>query len=374
MYQQFSMLIVVIMSICQPFVVIAGDTIKIGAIYSTTGEAQVTSVEHLMATRLAIKEINKKGGLLGKTVELLEFDNQSTGLGSRDAARKAVSAKVSAVLGPSWSSHALAIAPVLQKNGIPMITPLATNPKVTEVGDYIFRTCFTDNFQAAIITKFLHEEMNAKRILVLVNTGYVYSIDLAKMVVEGFEQYGGKTIRVEKYSEELTDYRQLLTKLPDLNFDAVFIPGYTRDSAQLIKTAVELGMQSTFVGGDGWSHELFDYGGEAINGSFYITHWAISLPGEKNKVFVAKMKQMYGDKAINAGMALAYDSANILAAAISRVQSEEPEKIRDALSQTKDFPGLTGKISFDKSGNPVKQGVINRLENGSSTVFLVIEP
>lgn len=358
----------------QPFCTIAGDSIKIGAIFSKTGEAKVTSIEHLVATRIAIEEINTKGGVLGKQLELLEFDNKSTGLGSRDAAQRAVSSGVRAVLGPSWSSHALATAPVLQKSGIPMITPLATNPKVTEIGNYIFRTCFTDAFQATILANFLHEEVKAQRVLVLINTGYIYSMDLAKMVIEAFESYGEKTVRTENYSENLTDYHQLLRNVSTLEYDAVFIPGYTRDSAQLIKTAVELGIQSTFVGGDGWSHELFDYGGDAINGTFYITHWSISLPGENNKAFVMKMNERYPDKAINAGMALAYDSAYILADAITRAQSDDPAKIREALSRTKDFLGLTGKISFDTTGNPVKQGVINRLENGSSSVFKVITP
>lgn len=357
----------------------AAESIRLAAIFSKTGEAQVTSVEHLMATRFAVEEINNRGGLLGKPIDLLEFDNQSTALGSRNAAREAVAAQVQAVVGPSWSSHALAIAPVLQQAGIPMITPLATNPKVTKVGDAIFRACFTDEFQAKLLAKFLHEDIKAERLLVLVNTGYVYSIELAAMVIEALGQYGDKEVRQQEYSEEITEYRQLLQGLGDLSYDAVFIPGYTRDSALLVKTAVELGMRSAFVGGDGWSLEVFNYGGAAMNGSFYLTHWASSLPGEQNRAFVDKMSKWYaakGDagKAVNAGMALAYDSVYLLADAIGRAQSHDPSAIRKALAETKDFAGLTGSISFDAYRNPVKPAVINRLQDGGSTVFKVITP
>lgn len=208
------LLVLIALSLFDSSLSTAAESIRIAAIFLKTGETKMTSVEHLMATRLNVEEINIRE-VFGKPIDLLEFDSQSTALGSRNAAREAVAAQVHAVVGPSWSSPALAVAPVLQQAGIPMTTPLATNPKVTKVGDAIFRACFTGEFQAKLLAKFLHEDIKAERLLVLVNinTGYISSIELAAMVIEAFGQYGDKEVRRQEYSEEFTEYRQVLQGL-----------------------------------------------------------------------------------------------------------------------------------------------------------------
>jgi len=353
----------------------ADDTIKIGAIFSISGEASSISDEHLFITRFAVKEINEQGGVLGKKLELIEFDNKSSALGSREAARKALKQKVVAVIGPSWSSHALVMADVLQTGGIPMITPTATNPKVTQVGEYIFRACFIDSYQGRILAEYSHFDLGAKNLAILTNTGYVYSIDLASSFRKTLEKLGSKVVTELDYSEDLTDYENLVEKLNQFPFDAVFIPGYARDSAQIINKIRSNGVSVPILGGDGWSHLMYNYAlDNSLENCFYLTHWHKDLKGSKNKIFLKKIIQFYDLEKVNAGMALSYDSLYLLADAITRSGIADPDHIKDALAETKNFEGVTGKIIFNQERNPIKPAVILRFTEKDSALLKLYHP
>ena len=350
----------------------AEETIRIGAIYSLSGEAKNISDEHLIATRFAVREINKNGGVLGRQLELIEVDNESSGIGSRNAAQFLVRQKVVAVVGPSWSSHALSVAPVLQKAAIPMLSPTATNPRVTLVGNYIFRICFIDSFQGEMLAKFAYTDKGLKRAVLLVNSGHVYSTDLADVIEKSYEQLGGKVLRSIDYVEDVSNYREILQSLKDIKYDMIFIPGYARDAAHIIKTAEELGIETVFIGGDGWSHLMYKYGGSSLNGNFYLTHWNKSVPDKLSQDFVKKISTLFRPSQINAGMALAYDTIYLLADAITRVNSIEPAAIRDALANTRKFTGVTGNVQFDKDRNPIKPAVVLEFMNGDAIVVKTI--
>ena len=175
------------------------EQVKIALIFAVTGEAAVEGLDYCLAIYLAVEEINSKGGILGKPLEVVEFDNKSTALGSRQAALKAVESKVTAVIGAIWSSHSLAIAPVLQKAGIPMITPLSTNPKITKIGDYIFRVCFTDQLQGKAMAKFARQDLEVQTAVVLKNVNSDYSIGLAKSFQEATLKKGLKKLWEARY-------------------------------------------------------------------------------------------------------------------------------------------------------------------------------
>lgn len=352
----------------------SAETIKIGTIYSKTGEAKFVSMDHLTMTRFAVDEINRKGGILGKQIELLEYNNDSTGLGSRDAARRAVQDNVVAVLGPSWSSHALGSGPVLQKAGIPMIAPTATNPKVTQIGDYIFRGCFIDSYQGKMLAKFAREDLQARRVVILVNAGYVYSTYLAEVFQASFEELGGTIVTSLDYVENATDFKEMLQSLQSLSYDMVFLPGYARDSAHIIKTAVEMGIGVTFLGSDSWNHKMFDYAGSALEGNYYMTHWDKSLDSEQNRIFVKKITNIFEPNRVNAGVAQAYDVVYLLADAIARAGSTEPAAIRAALAATTDFVGVTGKIAYDENRNPQKAAVVKQFKGGTTVVVKTLYP
>ncbi len=354
--------------------VFAQVPIKVAAIFSMSGEAVAISIEHLATARFAVEEINAGGGVLGRPVKLIELDNQSTALGSRKAAMEAVKLGVSAVVGGSWSTHAVGMAQVLQHAGIPTISPTATNPKVTEIGDYVFRACFIDSFQGKMLARFVHEDLKVKQVAVLTNVDQVYAIDLSRQFIDGLKRFGIQVSAELDYVESLTHYTDLVAMLSTYEFDAVMLPGYTRDSAHIIKTARAMGVNKVFVGGDGWSHLMLNYADKELDNCYYLTHWHRELQDDKSIAFMEKIVQRFDRSKVNAGMALSYDAVYLLADAIQRANSTEPEEIREAMARTTDFIGVTGRISYDENRNPLKPAVILKFENGMSKVVKQIFP
>lgn len=362
--------VILMASVCQ-----SAETVKIAAIGAKTGDAATSYASLFPAIRLAAEELNKQGGLLGKQIEVLELDNKSTSLGSKIAAQKAVEAGVAAVIGAYWSSHSLAMAPVLQAAQIPMISPLSTNPKVTLVGDYIFRVCFIDPFQGAVLANFALQDLNAKTAVVLTQAGNAYSMGLAQNFKKGFQKSEGKILWEESYSKGATNFKQIVEKTGSLNPDVVFLPGYPRESGFIIKQARKSGVSAIFLGGDGWGLPMYEYGGEAIHRNYYCVHWHEDSPSEKNQKLIQAYKIRYGeDTIVTVGVPLSYDAMLVFADAVRRADSLVPAQIRDALSATTNFQGVTGHISFDQNGDPVKSAVILKFDKETLTYVKTIEP
>ncbi|HCY84004.1 MAG TPA: ethanolamine utilization protein EutJ [Desulfobacteraceae bacterium] len=347
----------------------AAKPVKVAAIYAMSGEAVAISFDHLLAVRIALEEINAAGGVLGRPIKLIELDNQSTALGSRKAAIEAVNMEVAAVVGGPWSSHAISMAKVLQPAKIPMISPIATNPKVTRIGEYIFRTCFIDAYQGQMLAQFAYEDLDATTVAVLTNVDQVYAIDLSEEFIKKFSALGGRVSARIDYIENLTHYGDLITELSQHEFDAVILPGYTRDSAQIIKAARKMGISTPVIGGDGWSPLMRNYAREELENCYYLTHWHKDLKNDKSVAFTQKAMEKLGQKSVMSGMALAYDSMYLLADAMRRAGTTEAKKLRDALANTRDFTGVTGRIVYDRHRNPVKPAVILKFENGDFTLF-----
>jgi branched-chain amino acid transport system substrate-binding protein len=219
---------------------IAAEPIKIAAIVAQTGIAVKHNAPHVQMVELSIKEIYSQGGLLGRPVKLIILDNKSSPIGSSIAARKAVQLQVPAVIGAAWSSHSLQIAPILQQAKIPMITGSSTNPKVTRIGNYIFRTCFIDYFQAQAMAQFAYIEFGARTAIVLEIINEEFSLTLAELFSISCQQYGGKVILKDSYASDAVDFDNLLKKVKTLNADVVNVPGYARDSGLLIKQGASI--------------------------------------------------------------------------------------------------------------------------------------
>ena len=347
------------------------ESIKIALIFAKTGIAGSANLHHFQGARFAVNEINQQGGLLGKKVELLEFDNCSSPIQSKLAAKKAVKAGVVAVIGASWSSHSLALTPVLQKSGIPMISPDSTNPKVTREGDYIFRACFIDPFQGEALAKFATREFQAKTAVIAVKITSAYSLGLAEMFRKHFEQMNGKVLAELEYKQKQTDFEEILVQARKLSPDILFVPGHD-ESGLIVKQAQEMGIKSIMLGGDGWAYRQFYVnGGQELKQGFYTTHWSRDLDTPETRDFVERYQRIYE---INDFATITYDAVMLLADAIRRAGSEDRIKIRDALSKTRNFRGVTGDITFDKNGDPVKPAVIMKIENGKATYFKTISP
>jgi len=337
--------------------IMAAD-LKIGVVSPITGATATFGQENANGIKLAYEKF-KKGK--GPQFDLIIEDDKSEAIESTNATRKLISVdKVSVMIGAPTSSLALASAPIVQEAKIPFITPTATNVKVTQVGDYITRACFTDDFQGVVMAKFAMNTLKKKKRLILIENTSDYSKGLAKSFAEEFKRLGGTLASTEEltYAAKDTDFQSLLRKVRRANPDFVFVPGYYVEVGHLLKQARALGINVPFLGGDGWdSPKLFEIAGEAVKGSYISNHFA---PDDKSPVvqaFVKEYEKTYGVKP-GSFAALGYDSLGIVVDAIKRAKSTKPSDIRDALVATKNYQGITGSISFDKDRNPTKSAVV----------------
>ncbi len=227
MFKKILMAVILVVFI-NPLAGLCAEPVKVGAIFAITGKASVANLLALQGTKLAVDEINARGGVLNRKIELVEIDNMSTAIGSKLAAVKAVKANVIAVIGPSFSSHAIPTAKVLQKARIPMITPIATNPVVTQIGDFIFRACYTDEFQGRIMAEYARHDLKAKKAAVLINTDNKYSIFLSKTFISHFKGSGGKIDCVLHYLPNVTNFNSLINQLKDCSMNVIFFLFFQR--------------------------------------------------------------------------------------------------------------------------------------------------
>ena len=373
--QHFISCLILLLPLLLPLMSHATETIKVAAIFARSGEAATGNAMIFNGLSFALAEINKKGGLLGKTVELIEIDNQSTALGSKAAAEKAVKEGVRAVIGGARSSHAMAMASVLQAAQIPMISPSATLPELTATGDYIFRTCFIDDFQGEIMATFAFRDQKAETAVVLTNTGNKYSIGLARVFIEQYRKAGGEILMEGEYLEDVSDIPALLAKVQVLAPKVVFVPGYSKDTGLIMKTAKELGIKLQYIGGDGWSEDLlYQYAGDAAEGSYTCSNWNKANSDPLSRWFVETFEKSYG-RITSFTIPLAYDAFSLLADAITRANSLDAPKIRDALAATRGFKGVTGDITFDENRNPLnKTAVILKYEKDATVYFKTFQP
>ncbi|HEY4414189.1 MAG TPA: ABC transporter substrate-binding protein [Verrucomicrobiae bacterium] len=346
-------------------------TIKVGEFASLTGSEATFGQQSHNGTQLAVDEINAAGGVLGKKIDLITEDDQSQAGQPATVVRKLISSDgVVAILGEVASSRSLEAAPICQQNKIPMISPASTNPKVTEVGDYIFRVCFIDPYQGTVMANFAQKKLNLHNVAVLKDVKSDYSLGLAKFFIDSFTKMGGKIIAEQSYSSGDKDFNAQLTAIKALNPDGIFVPGYYTEAGSIASQARALGISVPLFGGDGWeSSSLVPIGGAALEGDFFSTHYS---PEENSPVvqdFVKKFKAKYDEMPDCMG-ALGYDSAMILADAIKRAGSTDPAKVRDAIAATKNFPGVTGQITIDADRNASKSAVILTITNG---VFKYVE-
>ncbi len=353
------------------------EPIKIAAIFAETGEAVQSSAGvqyELLGARQAVDDLNREGGLLGRRIQLLEYDNRSTALGSREAASQAVKDGVIAVIGSSWSSLSLAMAPVFQAAHIPMITPISTNPEVTLVGDYIFRACFIDPFQGQVMAEYARKDLHARSAVVLTNTGESYCMGLARYFISHFTRSGGEILWEGDYLSTSTDFTAQLHKAKGLTPDVIFVPGMTRDSSYIIKQARNMGMKTVFLGGDGWDVDMYTYAGNTIEGNYFCAHWHPRSTRERSRRFLKEAREAFSPD-INSAFVLSHDAVMLLAEAVRRAGSLEPARVRDALAATRNFQGITGDITFDKDRNPMgKEAVILKFHNGSVVYVKTIKP
>lgn len=353
---------------------IAQDQIKIGVYASLTGGQASYGISQNNAIQLGAEEINAAGGVLGKQIKLVVDDDRSTPGESATIVRKLISSdKVVAILGEFASSRSLEGGPICQENKIPMISPGSTNPKVTEIGDYIFRTCFMDSFQGTVMAKFALAK-GFKKAAVLTDEKQAYSKGLAQYFTEVFTKNGGQIIKEQSYSSGDKDFRAQLTSLKSAKPDVIFLPGYYNEVALIAKQARQFGLKVPFMGGDGWEgNSLLPVAGNSLDGCFFSSHFSADNQDPIIQGFIKKYQAKYG-AVPDCQAALGYDTVHILAEAIKRAGSTDSAAIRDAIAATKDFPGVTGKITIDAGRNASKPAVVQTVGEGKFKFVENVEP
>ena len=354
----------------------AEATIKIGEFASLTGKEAAFGQSSHKGTQLATEAINAAGGLLGKKVDLVYEDDRSTPGESATIAKKLITRdKVIAILGEVASGRSLEAAPIAQANKIPMISPSSTNPKVTETGDYIFRVCFTDPFQGKLLAEFAKRTLKVQKVAIFSDVSAPYSMGLAQYFREPFVANAGQIVAEQKYTGGDKDFKAQLTAIRAASPDAIFVPGYYTDAGLIVAQARQLGITVPLFGGDGWeAPELIQIAGNALEGTYYSTHFSAENDDAKVQKFVADFRAKYSGETPDAMAALGYDSAMVLAEAIKRTGTTDEPKLRDAIAATKDYEGVTGKTTLDAQRNATKSAVIMTVKDGKFKYVETIAP
>jgi branched-chain amino acid transport system substrate-binding protein len=354
----------------------SASEIVIGEYGSLTGTTATFGQSTHNGIMLAVDEQNAAGGLFDKKkIRVITEDDQSKPEEAATAATKLINQdRVVALLGEVASSRSLAAAPIAQAAKVPMISPSSTNAKVTQVGDYIFRVCFVDEFQGLVMAKFAANSLKLKKAAILYDVKNDYSVGLSKVFAEEFAKLGGTIVGQQSYSEGDSDFRAQLTQLKSLAPETIYVPGYYTEVGTIARQARDLGMKVPLLGGDGWdSPKLTEIGGDAVNGSYFSNHYSVDDPSPRIQKFVADYKKKYG--IVPDGLAaMGYDAAKVLFDAMGRAGSADAAKVRDALAATKDYQAVTGNITIDKDRNAVKPAVVLKIANGKFEYVETIKP
>lgn len=357
------------------------DVIKIGGNFELTGSWAEYGKKEENGVKLAIKEVNAKGGVLGKQIEYASEDNKSDAAQSAAVTTKLITqAKVTGIIGPATTGNTLATIPIVTDNKVPLITPSGTNTAVTVGNDgtlnnWLFRTCYIDSFQGEAAADFAEDILQAKTAALVIDQKGDYAKGLAQSFKDTFEKAGNKVVISEKYvAGEETDFSSILTNIKTLNPEVVFVPGYYTEVGMIVKQARALKINVPILGGDGWgTGPVVDIAGkEAMNNTYYIDLVAADDPTFVS--FAADYKKEY-DQDADSFAALGYDAANMMITAIEKAGNTDTEKVRAALETLSGFKGISGDITVDPAThNPKKKATILKFVDGKKIFVTKVVP
>jgi branched-chain amino acid transport system substrate-binding protein len=349
--------------------------IVVGHFGSMTGNTAHFGQDTDKAIRLAVDEKNAAGGLLGRQIRVVTLDDRGDSAEAANAVSRLIDVeKVVALIGEVASSLSLAGGRVAQRRKVPMVSPSSTNPKVTQVGDYIFRVCFLDPFQGKVMADFARDTLKFDRVAIFKDVKNDYSIGLADAFRTAFTARGGQIVSEQSFSAGDTDFSAQLTTIKGANVQGIYVPGYYAEVGAIARTAQRLGLKLPLMGGDGWdAPDLFKIGGDALDGSFFSNHFAPDAATAKAQKFVSDFKAKYGQEPTGLG-ALGYDAAIVLFDAIQRAGKTDAEAVRNALAETKNFEAVSGTISINKDRDAEKSAVILAIEGGRATYRATVKP
>lgn len=351
------------------------NEIVIGEYDSLTGSDATFGLSSNKGVRLALDEVNAAGGIKGKKIRLVTLDDQGKNEEAAAATTRLITQnQVVAIIGGVASGRSKAAAPIAQSKKIPFVSPASTNPDVTKIGDYIFRICFIDPFQGLVMAKFATENLKLKKAAILRDVKNDYSVGLADVFAEEFKKRGGEIVADLSYQAGDIDFKAQLTQIRSKNPESIYIPGYYTEVGLIAQQARQLGIKVPLMGGDGWdSDKLAEIGKDAINGNYYSNHYTTESSDPAVTEFIKKFKATYNETP-DALAALGYDAAKILVAAIERARDLSGPAIRDELAKTKDFVGVTGKISMNENRDAIKSAVVIQVDGTNRKFVTTITP
>ncbi len=376
----------------------ANDELVVGEYGSMTGNDADFGNSTKRGVELAMDDLAsgpQKGKIGGLAIRVEADDDQGRPEEAATVVQKLINQdRVFAVIGEVASSRSLAAAPICQQNGIPMISPSSTNIKVTQVGDYIFRMCFIDDFQGQVMAKFTAQTLGFKNVAILKDVKNDYSVGLTTVFTKAFTALGGTIATEQAYSAGDQDFRAQLTAIKSKNPQGIFVPGYYGDVGLIARQAKELGIQAPLLGTDGWeSDQLISIGGDALEGDYYSNHFAVDNPDPRLQDFLKKHRAKYNVDP-NAITGLAYDAANVLFTSMEKLNEQDPtaikalaaskagtaerkaaeKKLRDIIATTTNYPGITGTITLDENRNATKPAVVLQIKGGKKVYKATINP
>src|SRR5262249_11172344 len=327
-----------------------------------------------------------QGKIGGLPVRVVVEDDQGQAAEAATAGQKLVNQDQGiAGIGEGAASRSLAGAPICPAAGGPVVSPSSTKPQVAQDGDRIFRMCFLDDFQGRCVAQFAYQNLGLKKVAILKDLKSDYSAGLTEFFGDAFKQLGGTIVAEQAYSSGDQDFSAQLTALKAKHPDAIYIPGYYTEAGLIARKARELGITQPLLGSDGWeSEKLLEIGGESLNGSYYSNHWALDLPEPRLQAVLKTFRERNNNSDPDAIAGLAYDAANVLVTCRKKLASEDPAtfkgfasskagsparkaaeaKLRELISATKDYPGVTGMITLDANRNASKPLVVLEIKGG----------
>ena len=349
-----------------------GKTLKIGFNFEETGDVASYGTAEQKAAKLAVDEINKAGGVDGKQIEITDKDNKSElSEASTVSTNLVTQAKVNAIIGPATSGGTGAAITNAAKASVPLITPSGTQDDLTKGQDYLFRATFIDSFQGKILSKYVTDNLKAKKVVLY----YDNSSDYAKGIAKAFqEEYKGEIVATETFASKDTDFQAALTKFKGKDFDALVVPGYYTEAGKIVNQARGIGIDKPIVGGDGFNSEEFisQATPAAATNVYYVSGYSTS--GDmtaKAKKFLEAYKAKYNEEP-SMFSALAYDSVYMVAEASKGAKNSVD--IKENLAKLKGFEGVTGSITMDKNHNPVKSALMIGLKDGKVDTVETVKP
>lgn len=357
-----------------------GNAIRVGLVVPLTGDVKTFGESTKNGAMMAFEDANASGGINGRKIQVFIVDDKNDPTEAANAGGKLINMdRVVAIVGSVSTKCSLPLADRCQMANVPMVTPASTNPKVTVTDDgrhksFIFRACFTDSFQGAVAARFAAESLRVRTAAVMYDVGNDYSRGLAEYFRRFFEGLGGRIVAYESYQRDDVDFSALLAKVRQQRPELLFLPDYYTKVGLIAKQARSQGLEAVLLGGDGWdSPSMLEIAGDAVVGAYFVNHYSPDEQRSEIQTWVSRYQARYGERP-DALATLGYDAALLLIQAMRSARELTPDGIRQALAQITDYPCVSGNVTLDECGNPVKRAAVIQYTRGGQRYVTSFNP